>query len=374
MNDQSSAATPGLFAILTKAVAGTGNFVTAERLLECVKNTAQSNCLILEESLFDTRADFARWHEESNVAFVLGVHAFRAGRLLCDGAVPFGIVLGGTDVNVDMQTPSAKRDVCVRAVQQARFIVAFSEEMAERLRTALSTCLPSILLVQSVMRNVAVIHQSVCIPQETICDRTALPSIREHLGLKHDIHVILLPAALRPIKDPLFLLDALRSHSEWCETQESAPRFCLVIVGPSLDDNTLRSVEEACRAQPHLCVYLGLHPRRMVLHWMSSSFCLANTSESEGMSGTILEAMAVGCPVLARRNAGNCSLVKHGVNGFVFSSASEALQLCVDLVNEGADLRSLICNAAAETIASGHSRESEQLAFDRLLRAHACLQ
>jgi glycosyltransferase involved in cell wall biosynthesis len=107
---------------------------------------------------------------------------------------------------------------------------------------------------------------------------------------------------------------------------------------------------------------------------MSSSFCLANTSESEGMSGTILEAMAVGCPVLARRNAGNCSLVKHGVNGFVFSSASEALQLCVDLVNEGADLRSLICNAAAETIASGHSRESEQLAFDRLLRTHACLQ
>lgn len=374
MNDPSSEAGRGQLAILTKAAAGTGNFVTAERLSECARSAGQHDCVIVEESLFESRDNFSLWLQDSNVVFVLGVHAYRAGRLLCDGVVPFGLVLGGTDVNVDMQGPSAKRDVCVAAVLQARFIVAFSEEMAARLKAAMSSCLPSASLVESSLRNLSVIHQSVCVPHEVLRDRTVLPSIHQHIGLQHGIRVILLPAALRPIKDPLFLLSALHLHNASCETQKSLPRFCLVIVGPSLDDNTLLSVQEACRAHPQTCVYLGLWPRRMVLHWMFSSFCVANTSESEGMSGTILEAMAVGCPVLARRNAGNCNLVKHGVNGFIFSSASEAMQQCIELAEGGTRLRTLICNAAAETIALEHSRESELRAFDKLFRAQACLQ
>jgi glycosyltransferase involved in cell wall biosynthesis len=146
--------------------------------------------------------------------------------------------------------------------------------------------------------------------------------------------------------------------------------FCLVIVGPSLDDTTLRCVEEACGMRPLVCAYVGLRPRPLLLHWMASSLCVANTSESEGMSGTILEAMAVGCPVIARSNAGNCNLVAHGVNGFIFSSAAEAVRLCVELVDQGSPLRDKICSAAADGIARSHSRESEMLAFDRLLREH----
>jgi glycosyltransferase involved in cell wall biosynthesis len=374
MDGRSSAAGPGAFAILTKAAAGTGNFVTACRLSECIKSCGQLDCLIVEESLFETQADFSRWLVESNVVFVLGVHAFRAGRLLCDAAVPFGLVLGGTDVNVDLQGPPAKRDVCIAAIVKARFVVAFSDEMASRLKTALSQCVSCSSLVQSVLRNVTVIHQSVCIPHEVVRDRAALPSIHQHIGLDQGAHVILLPAALRPIKEPLFLLQALQQHNQSCDTQHSLPRFCLVIVGPSLDHDTLRSVQDACAVYPQSCVYLGLQPRRMVLHWMLSSFCVANTSESEGMSGTILEAMAIGCPVVARHNAGNRNLVKHGINGFIFSSACEAVRLCVELAIGGAHLRALICDAAAETVANGHSPESELLAFNRLFREHSCLQ
>jgi glycosyltransferase involved in cell wall biosynthesis len=197
-----------------------------------------------------------------------------------------------------------------------------------------------------------------------------LPTIHEYLGISVDVNVILLPAALRPIKDPLYLLDALRLHSSSCQSNSAANRFRLVIVGPSLDESTLHSVQEACRMLPELCTYIGVQPRRMILRWMTSSFCVANTSESEGMSGTILEAMAVGCPVVARQNAGNCNLVQHGVTGFIFSSAAQALHQCVELANQGIALRTSICNAAAECITRRHSRTSEMQAYQRLLREH----
>jgi glycosyltransferase involved in cell wall biosynthesis len=267
-----------------------------------------------------------------------------------------------------MQSASPKRDVCVRALLQARFVVAFSQEMVQSLTDALSACPLSTSLVESLLRKVSVIHQSVSIPQRSIGDATPPPSVHAHLGLDPAINVILLPAALRPIKDPLFLLEALCLHSASCAV-EPATRFCLLIVGPSLDEDTLRCVQDACAVHPQVCKYTGLQPRQVVLHWMASCFCVANTSHSEGMSGTILEAMAVGCPVLARRNAGNCGLVNHRVNGFLFSSATEALQLCVELAGRPA-LRTEICSAAAESISRGHSRESEMIAFECLLRNH----
>jgi glycosyltransferase involved in cell wall biosynthesis len=357
-------------AILTKATAGTGNFVTAERISECVSGASGRRCLIVEESQFDTDAQFSRWVEENQACFVLGVHAFRAGRLLCNGSVPYGILLGGTDVNVDMQTPSAKRDVCMRAILRARFVVAFSEEMVGCIKPTMSSLLPSPAHLESVLRKVRVIHQSVSVPREIIRGETGLPSIHQYLGINIDVNVILLPAALRPIKAPLYLLHALQSHRA---TNAAAFQFCLVIVGPSLDDDTLRSVQAACEMQPQVCRYVGLQHRHMVLRWMTCSLCVVNTSESEGMSGTILEAMAIGCPVVARNNSGNCSIVTHGVNGFIFSTAAEAVLLCSQLVAQGASLRAQICKAAADSIARSHSRESESLEFQSLLREHGVL-
>jgi glycosyltransferase involved in cell wall biosynthesis len=45
---------------------------------------------------------------------------------------------------------------------------------------------------------------------------------------------------------------------------------------------------------------------------------LLNSSLSEGQSGAIMEAMAMGVPVIVRENEGNGSLVTHGINGIMF--------------------------------------------------------
>lgn len=55
---------------------------------------------------------------------IFGVHAYRSGRLLLDCGVPFVVILGGTDVNVDMHSSPAKRAVIMRALRQVRHLAS----------------------------------------------------------------------------------------------------------------------------------------------------------------------------------------------------------------------------------------------------------
>ena len=48
---------------------------------------------------------------------------------------------------------------------------------------------------------------------------------------------------------------------------------------------------------------------------MRASFAVLNTSESEGVCGALLEAMALGVPVVARRNGSNENFIVHQVLG-----------------------------------------------------------
>ena len=53
---------------------------------------------------------------------------------------------------------------------------------------------------------------------------------------------------------------------------------------------------------------------------------------SEGMSLALLEAMAVGVPVSARRNSGNVALIDDGKTGFLFSTPAEFVTIAQHLI------------------------------------------
>jgi len=64
-----------------------------------------------------------------------------------------------------------------------------------------------------------------------------------------------------------------------------------------------------------------LHPavdRASLLRWITESDAVVNTSMSEGQSNVVLEAMALGTPVVVRGNEGNRSIVSHNRTGYVF--------------------------------------------------------
>lgn len=84
-----------------------------------------------------------------------------------------------------------------------------------------------------------------------------------------------------------------------------------------------------------------------------------NTSTSEGMCNSLLEAMLVGTPVLARTNPGNAALLGHGdAIGLLFETADELVQRAEALLADAA-LGARLAQAAAAHIARHHSVQAE---------------
>ena len=84
-----------------------------------------------------------------------------------------------------------------------------------------------------------------------------------------------------------------------------------------------------------------------------------NTSTSEGMCNSLLEAMLVGTPVLARANPGNAALLGHGdAIGLLFETEDELVQRAEALLADAA-LGARLAQAAAAHIARHHSVQAE---------------
>ena len=108
--------------ILTSLREGTGNAVTAARLAERIP---AAHCSLLDINALPDAAALREHVCEGHIGLVLGIHAYRAGRLLVGSGVPFAIVLGGTDMNV-MLHDEPKRRVMLDAIAQACSALACS--------------------------------------------------------------------------------------------------------------------------------------------------------------------------------------------------------------------------------------------------------
>lgn len=217
-------------------------------------------------------------------------------------------------------------------------------------------------------------------------------NLRNHLGVPSNTFICLLVAGLRPVKAPTFICSAF---AEWHHQQrsfletarassvtesfagvdseshdapslqdallamspnessssafKSSPPVCLVTVGPALDDAVHATVcsltgIDSDQRHPHGgrdgLYYHPPVPRSTLLSWIQQSNCLVNTSVSEGQCNAVLEAMMVGCPVVARRNEGNAAIVEHGVTGWLFDTPEEGVGMFKQLytaATHGAD-------------------------------------
>ena len=89
---------------------------------------------------------------------------------------------------------------------------------------------------------------------------------------------------------------------------------------------------------------------------------LINTSISEGMSISILEAMINKCPVYARNNKSNLDLITHNENGFVFRNNHEFKILA----NKNTDN---IVENAYNYVLKNHNEENEEKLYQKLLNS-----
>ena len=138
------------------------------------------------------------------------------------------------------------------------------------------------------------------IPQGAITEASQL-SLRRSLGMAPSEKIFLLPSGLRPVKDPLFLLNCI---SEW---HEEDPRIRLVIAGSSYAPEFAGIVERRCASRPGTH-YIGPLPQPDLHAAMLEATAVLNTSLSECSPNAVLEAMDLSCPVIVRDIPGNTCL------------------------------------------------------------------
>jgi glycosyltransferase involved in cell wall biosynthesis len=114
---------------------------------------------------------------------------------------------------------------------------------------------------------------------------------------------------LEPVKDPILYLNIIKL----------LPAINAVLVGDGSLWNKVRQTVEHLQLDKR--VYLaGAMPRNAVLQLISQSAVVVMTSQREGLPMVVLEAMALGIPVVASAVGGIPELIVDGETGFLISS------------------------------------------------------
>lgn len=135
--------------------------------------------------------------------------------------------------------------------------------------------------------------------------------LRRALGIAENRFVLLLPGGLRPIKGQHRAVSLARI------LRLSGLDIELVIVGPDQDADYAETIREQGRSERCVRCLPALSHDRMGAAYLDADVVL-NTSLDEAMSPCILEAGALGRPVVASNVAGNRELVRHNDTGLLF--------------------------------------------------------
>ncbi len=102
--------------------------------------------------------------------------------------------------------------------------------------------------------------------------------------------------------------------------------------------------------QPHRVIYLGNLPGQEVLYHYGLFDLKVLPSNMEGLSQSLLEAMAMGVPVVATRASGNPDLIQDGQNGLLFDEGdTQTLSQHIQSLLADADLRERLRAAGRKT-------------------------
>ncbi|PJA26297.1 MAG: hypothetical protein CO189_11670 [candidate division Zixibacteria bacterium CG_4_9_14_3_um_filter_46_8] len=132
--------------------------------------------------------------------------------------------------------------------------------------------------------------------------------VRDEFGYKDDEVVIAIVARLAPVKDHRYLIEAFRILLQRC------PQARLLIIG----DGPLREKLDFMVESYNLGEQIHFAGDRNDVDRILTGMDVATlSSQSEGISLTLLEAMSAELPVVATAVGGNITIIKDGINGFL---------------------------------------------------------
>lgn len=225
-----------------------------------------------------------------------GYHALHGGRHAAELAatydLPLVISLGGTDI-YDLKRDAACAADVRRVLDAATLITGAFPSFGEELGA-----------LGAGPDAYAVVPRGVHIPDPTPPPPT-------------DTLAILLPAGIRPVKDPLLALTLL------AKLRASDIPARLTIAGPVLDEDYDRQFQAELAKHPH-ATWIDVPRSEMPAHY-AAAHTVWNTSLHEGGANALLEGLAFGTTVYARNVPGNRDLLVPDAPGRLFDEASNDL-------------------------------------------------
>jgi sugar transferase (PEP-CTERM/EpsH1 system associated) len=181
--------------------------------------------------------------------------------------------------------------------------------------------------------------------------------VRRELGISADEFCIGSVGNLLPVKDHMTLLEAF-------DRVAGSFQACrLVLFGEGSERSRLEAFADAHPEWRERVSFLGSNPR--VAEMLNALDVYVLPSISEGISNSLLEAMATGLPVVAAATGGNPEVIVDGESGLLFpvGDAEGLAKILLDL-HAKQDLRAQLGQGALR-------RVSENFSIDSMVRNYA---
>ena len=178
---------------------------------------------------------------------------------------------------------------------------------------------------------------------------------RTDYGFQKEEFIFLLVAGIRPVKRPLDAVEPMK------RLRRQYRHIRYVLAGPILDEKLFQEIKREFQKLP-FAQYMGPVPHIEISDLYRAVDVVLNTSSSEGVSQSLLEAMLLGKPILASNVPGNCSLIQDGINGFLYCNADQFVQYAELLVGDE-KLRTNMGQQALKTINYQYSPKDELDSF-----------
>lgn len=318
-----------------------GNITTIERISRFLRRAGADVLVLPADTL--SAAEMERQLVSFSPHLIHGFHAHYCGGIAQHLAEIFNLPQMITITGSDLHDPLLRNHpATVRAIEAAQSVVCFGVGEAAKL----------VSYFPHIEDRVAVISQGV----------EVLPvAAADNFGIPDDAFVLLLPAAVRPVKQVEFPLLALKS------LVHTFPHLRLVLAGGVIDQDYAATIRGMlCDAT--YATWLGEIPHEQMGALYSRADIVLNCSHSESMSNTVLEAMALGRPMLASDIPGNRMLISHRDTGLLYNDQESFLKGVATLM-EDARLRADLGRRAGEYISNSYSPQLEAAEYIRLYRS-----